>query len=104
MPAGESARLQDATPQARRLACGREGTKSDALSLWPSSPSLGVYQFIAARDALYLRGAAIVFAAAGLEQLGDQAGPAGLVRRADAAPSVAVEILVKQNVIPKLRV
>src|SRR5262249_59435688 len=41
---------------------------------------------------------------AGLQQLGDQPGPAGLVRRADAAPRVAVEVFVKQQVIPEVRV
>src|SRR5262249_52811237 len=39
-----------------------------------------------------------------LEQLGDQAGPAGLVRRPGAAAAVCVEILVEQNVVPKVRV
>src|SRR5262249_52998521 len=39
-----------------------------------------------------------------LQQLGDQRGPTGLMRRADAAPRVAVEVFVKQQVIPEVRV
>ena len=38
------------------------------------------------------------------EQLGDQAGPAGLVRRADAAAGVAVEVLVEQDVVAEVRI
>src|SRR5262249_56742126 len=39
-----------------------------------------------------------------LQQLGDKPGPTGLVRRADAAPRVAVEVFVEQQVIPEVRV
>src|SRR5262245_4002438 len=44
----------------------------------------------------------IGFAAARLQQLRDQAGPAGLVRGAHPAPAVAVEVLVEQDVVPKM--
>ena len=40
----------------------------------------------------------------GLQQLGDQSGPAGLVRGAEAAPGVAVEIFVEQQVVAEMRV
>src|SRR5436190_6968066 len=39
-----------------------------------------------------------------LEQLGDESGPTGLMRRADPAPVVAVEIFVKEHVIAKVRI
>ena len=39
-----------------------------------------------------------------LQELGDQAGPAGLVRGAHAAAGVAVEIFVEQDVILEMRV
>src|SRR5262245_58972311 len=39
-----------------------------------------------------------------LQQLGDQAGPPGLMRRPDAAPGVAVEVLVKEQVVAEERV
>ncbi len=42
--------------------------------------------------------------APGPEQFGDQAGPAGLMRRADAAAGVAVKVFVEQNVILEMRV
>ena len=41
-------------------------------------------------------------AAARLQQLRDHAGPAGLVRGAEPAPGVAVEVLVEQHVIPEV--
>ena len=37
-----------------------------------------------------------------LNQLRDEAGPTGLMRRADAASVVAMEIFVKQEVIAKM--
>src|SRR5918995_3958106 len=43
-------------------------------------------------------------AAARLQQLGDRAGPAGLVRGADAAAVVAVEVFVEQHVVPEVRI
>ena len=33
------------------------------------------------------------------EQVGDQGGPAGLVAGAEAAPAVAVKVLVEQHVV-----
>ena len=39
-----------------------------------------------------------------LQELGDEAGPAGLMRRADAAAGVAVEVLVEQQVVAEVRV
>src|SRR5688572_22841696 len=39
-----------------------------------------------------------------LEELGDQAGPAGLVTCTDAAAGVAAEVLVEQHVVAKVRV
>jgi hypothetical protein len=39
-----------------------------------------------------------------LQQLRDQARPAGLVRRAHAAPRVAVEILEEQQVVAEVRI
>ena len=38
------------------------------------------------------------------KQFRNQAGPAGLMRRAQSASAVAVEIFVKQNVILEMRV
>ena len=43
-------------------------------------------------------------AAAGLQEFGDGPGPAGLVGRAEPAAGVAVEILVEEEVIPKMGV
>jgi len=39
-----------------------------------------------------------------LQQLGDQAGPAGLVRGPDAAAIIAVKIFVEQDVVLEMRV
>src|SRR5687768_7169927 len=39
-----------------------------------------------------------------LEQLGDEARPAGLVRSTDAAAGVAVEVLVEEHVVAEMRV
>src|SRR5688572_24394112 len=40
----------------------------------------------------------------GEQELGDEAGPARLVRCTDAAPGVAVEIFMKENVVAEVRV
>ena len=40
----------------------------------------------------------------GLEELGYQACPAGLVRRAHAATAVAVEVLVEECVVAEMRI
>src|SRR5689334_5965614 len=39
-----------------------------------------------------------------LEELGDEAGPSGLVAGADTGPVVAVEVLMKRQVIPEVRI
>ena len=46
----------------------------------------------------------IRFASALLDELGHQRGPAGLVAGADAGAIVAMEILVKQDVVAPVRV
>ena len=40
----------------------------------------------------------------GLQQLGDQSRPAGLMRGADASPRIAVEIFVEWDVVPEMHV
>jgi len=40
----------------------------------------------------------------GLQELGDQSGPAGLVRGADAASAVTVKIFVEQHVVAEVDV
>src|SRR5262249_52790503 len=40
----------------------------------------------------------------GLKQLGDQTGPTSLVRRADAPAGIAMEILMKRDVVAKMRI
>ena len=39
-----------------------------------------------------------------LKEFGNEPGPAGLMRSADAAAVVAVEILVKEHVIAEMRI
>src|SRR5262245_11016976 len=39
-----------------------------------------------------------------MEQLGDEAGPAGLMRGAGAAPRIAVKIFVELQVVAEMRV
>src|SRR5579864_2656937 len=43
-------------------------------------------------------------ASAWLQQFGHEPGPPGLVRRTDAPARVAVEVLVKEHVVPEVRV
>jgi hypothetical protein len=38
-----------------------------------------------------------------VQQQRDEAGPAGLMRRTDATPGIAVEVLVEQHVVPEAR-
>jgi hypothetical protein len=40
----------------------------------------------------------------GLQQFGDQTGPAGLMRGADASPRIAVEVFVEWDVVPEMHV
>ena len=42
--------------------------------------------------------------ASGPEQAGNQSRPAGLVRRSNAASSVAVKVFVEQNVVFEMRI
>src|SRR5258707_1280177 len=39
-----------------------------------------------------------------LQQLGHESRPSGLMRRADAAPRVAVEVLVEEDVVAEVRI
>lgn len=39
-----------------------------------------------------------------MQQLRDQSGPAGLVRRTDAAAGITVEIFIEEKVIAEMRV
>src|SRR5688572_24674324 len=45
-----------------------------------------------------------VFRVCGAKQVGDEAGPAGLVARADAAAGVAVEVFVEEHVVAEMPV
>ena len=37
-----------------------------------------------------------------MQQKGDKAAPAGLMRRAEATPAIAVEVLVEQDIVAKM--
>ena len=41
---------------------------------------------------------------AGHQQLGDQPGPAGLMRRADTPSAVAMEVFVEQQIVAEVRI
>ena len=81
---------------ARPASCGPRSSASRPAAdpLWSS------FLRISGVLGLRLRGRA----AARLQELGDQPGPAGLVRGADAAAVVAVEVFVEQQVVAEVRI